>query len=58
MSKPKGYLRSKPRDPRDMSHDLYHRAARRLEPNSPDGRMTWPHDGECEWARANNETVS
>jgi hypothetical protein len=38
----------------DVSHDVYHRAAR-LDKRSQDGRVGYRHDGECEWTRANDK---
>lgn len=39
----------------DASHDLYHRVAKRAEPDHPDAKMQWTHAGECEWTRVNGE---
>lgn len=37
----------------DLSHDLYHRVAQKVDKRHPDAKMRWPHSGECEWTRAN-----
>jgi hypothetical protein len=53
IKRDKGDRRGRAETLLDMHHDLYHRAAKKLEPNSPDAKMTWPHSGECEWTRVN-----